>query len=204
MRLPKLVALTVAACVGLAFYGLVGTALVAPEQIREVTQYKEPVRPTYVVPAEVAPIVRDLALDMNLVQYMKIEVVPDVSRCGGGNASNTAACMNNGTLIWPQAMFNTRPDQQYALFAHEYLHFVWAEIDPEYRNSLLPYLDSVWNTVPRFNKRLDTYTGLTSDDKYNEIQAYSCTEVADFKIPAPLLAYCTKYIPNRSVLPSYY
>lgn len=204
MRLPKLVALTVAACVGLAFYGLVGTALVAPEQIREVTQYKEPVRPTYVVPAEVAPIVRDLALDMNLVQYMKIEVVPDVSRCGGGNASNTAACMDNGTLIWPQAMFNTRPDQQYALFAHEYLHFVWAEIDPAERQTLSPSLEYVWANVPRFNKRLDTYAGLTSEDRYNEMQAYACTEIADWKLPQDLLNYCVKYIPNRSVLPSYY
>lgn len=200
MRLPKAAGITIAIMV-VAFYVL---AAWGDSTLTQQATTQEPPRTTYELPAQVAPYVSTLGLDTNLVQYMKVEVTPDGAKCSDGTAQNAAACMENGVMIWPQQMFATRPDQQYALFAHEYLHFVWAEITPAERQALSPSLEYVWANVPRFNKRLDTYAGLTSEDRYNEMQAYACTEIADWKLPQDLLNYCVKYIPNRSVLPSYY
>lgn len=166
-------------------------------------QEKKAARQTYEVPAQAATLVRDLGLDMNLVQYMKIELPQDASVCSGNSAA-TAACFGNGTLIYPQTMFNTRSDQQLALFGHEYLHFVWGEITESERQNLRPALDWTVVNVPNFNKRLDSYQNLSEADRYNELQAYACTEITGWKLPENLRAYCVKYIPNRSVLPSYY
>lgn len=142
---------------------------------------------TYPVPDEVLKVSTQLGLDQSIVPRIQY-TIGSTGPCQG---EGYWACYQSGH-IW---LKEVRP--QY--LAHEYLHYIWSNYPESNKVTLL--LQEIYNNSPALQKRLQFY-------RPNEIQGelfpIICTEVADWKLQPELLAECTKWIPNRGLLPSYY
>jgi hypothetical protein len=154
----------------------------------------------YPIPPEVEPIVQQVDIDHTVLSKVDIRLDQGSGPCG----EKRGACYSAGVLYFPRSIFSQKQPFQNALFSHEYMHFIWdkyANLDT--KNTLQPILIDKYNSNPKLRDRLSTYPK-EGDTFVSELQAYTCTEMADNELGSELYNYCTKYLPNRNALPSYY
>lgn len=149
-----------------------------------------PVVKTYAVPAEIQPIVDRLGITDRTV-----EIRTDFPCIVGSKACfDTAIHFPLSTLKEPELKQNT-------ILAHEYMHYVYDNQPESVKKRVGALARTLYEQTPRFQARMNWYEDhnfLTED----ELIAVGCTEVDDSVLPAELLEYCTKHVPNRLALPS--
>lgn len=165
---------------------LLVVAFPSPKKVETpATPKPAPVVKTYPVPPEVLKVSIQLGLDQSIVSQIQY-TLGSTGPCTG---PGFWGCYRSGQ-IW---LLDVQP---YRL-AHEYLHYVY-QTTPEVRNlNLRP----IYDNNPSLRNGMRNYTSVQID---NELFPVICTQVADYKLPADVLATCTKYLPNRSILPSDY
>src|ERR1035437_7042627 len=116
---------------------------------------------TYAIPAQIQPIVQDLGIDPAFLSQAEV-IVGDTSLCGPSDLKDEAACSVSSTpfkIIIPESTIQLPYYQHNALFAHEYLHYVWDTMSVADQNALLPYIDEVYKANATYlNERLSGYT----------------------------------------------
>lgn len=104
--------------------------------------------------------------------------------------------------------YKGRMDQEsLAIVAHEYLHAVWYYTEPTQRAALTASLEAFHQRYKgNFDLRLHSYhaAGITGEPLTSELHSFIGTEVLDSVLPPELIAWYSRWIPNRNALPSYF
>lgn len=193
-------------------YGL--RALISPTEVTSPPStpsvVSSPLPTTFPVPVQVQPIVTKLGI--NPIEVRKIQIyVPETStKCNGVLADGAAvACYFNGK---PPAIYMPSPTltskDATSTFAHEYMHYVWSNLVTDAEKTALTasvekfYQANLRVVEPRFKSYVAS--GVVGERLTDEKQATFCTEISDWRLPADFRAYCTRHLPNRNALPSFY
>lgn len=154
---------------------------------------------TYQRDPSLVAVMDDLNLDysdLNLI-YVSFE----------GQAGEIAGMyVSDGLTKTVQVRYGLSAEALPELLSHEYLHYIQHTKPVEatlYRSQLY----ALYAKNAELQRRVGPYkTGAvcqntaTSCDDWKELQAYACTELPDYELPAELLSFCNKYLPNRSDL----
>lgn len=135
---------------------------------------------THSTPPEVLKVSQELGLDQNVISQIEFTL----GSAGPCSAPGYWGCYKYNH-IW---LTEVKPHY----LAHEYLHHV--------KNPKLN-LRPIYDQNSLLQQGMRNYTPEQID---NELFPVICTQVADYKLPADVLAECTKYVPNRNILPSHY
>ena len=139
---------------------------------------------TYPIPPQIQPLITQLGIDQSTAQKLEYHISA-TNPCGG----TTWGCYQL-KQIW------INEPVPYKL-AHEYLHYIYFTT-PEVRSlNLRPLYDN----NPLLRQGMRNYT---PEEIEKELFPVICTQVADYKLPPEILQACTKYLPNRNILPSDY
>ncbi len=179
---------------GLAQYNLSGYD--TPAQPKVVAEVKPPL-PTYPRVPEVDQMFRDLGIT-NIAQ-VEVKLTDDTGCTPSPTLRGCAFSYDDHMTMYLTSAWRREPNR-YSTIAHEYLHWMWSKGDRANATDLM----AVYNSNSYFQQRMSfyNYLGVGSEPFLNELNSTTCTEWADSALPFNLLAYCTKHIPNRSLLPS--
>lgn len=176
----------------------------------DVVATPEPTVKTYTVPAQVDPIVTKLGINRSTLKKVEIVTPDTATKCSGVLQDGAAvACYFDSkppTIYMPLTALRSK--EATTTFAHEYMHYVWAnEISDAERAQLGREARSFYQAnrsvvEPRFKSYLNA--GLSQDGLTNEMQAIFCTEISDSRLPRNFYNYCARFLPNRNALPSYF
>lgn len=164
--------------VGLLAIGIF-SYLTAPKKPTPVYQAPAPIK-TYPTPPEVLKVSQELGLDQNIISQIEFTL----GSAGPCTAPGYWGCYKYNH-IW---LTEVKPHY----LAHEYLHHV--------KNPKLN-LRPIYDSNPLLRQGMRNYT---PEEINTELFPVICTQVADYKLPADVLAECTKLVPNRNILPSDY
>ena len=174
----------------------------------EYNRYNKPISPvqsTYVKPKPVVAQDPTLLSDAQLLgidaSELNLEYTTDFRPNFTPPANSTIHA-----IFYPPNTLAVRPGmdktEEYAALAHEYLHFQWSKGNRAPTDALM----QVYNGNYYLRQRMSFYNslGVGSPDFVEELNSIECTEYADGSLYYVVLNYCTKYLPNRNVLPSYF
>lgn len=187
-------------------------ALIPPTEYSQPTPSvtSSPLPTSFPIPVQVQPIVTKLGIDQIEVRKIQIWVPETSAKCDGVLADGAAvACYFNSKppTIYMPAPTLTGKDAT-VTFAHEYMHYVWSnKVTPTEKASLTASIERFFQANRRVvEPRFKSYvaSGVSGDRLVDERQATFCTEISDYRLPADFRAYCTRYLPNRNALPSFY
>ncbi len=177
--------------VAAAQYNLQHPGVLAPQA----TQVK--VLPTY----PRVPKVDQMFRDLGITDIAQIEVkLSDETGCPPSpTLRGCAFTFDDHMTVYLTSAWQQAPNK-YSTIAHEYLHWQWSKGDRASSTDLM----AVYNSNSYFQQRMSfyNYLGVGSEPFLNELNSTVCTEWADSALPFNVLSYCTKHIPNRSLLPS--
>ena len=131
------------------------------------------------------------------------------AQLGACHDAKATACYENATetmFIRPETMASPKLP---TVLAHEYLHYVWYKMLGDQGRKITG--DSLMVMYSRndylgteLRWRLEPYVNLgdvPGTDAFNtELHSIWCTEVADNRMNASSLEYCSRYIPGRNAL----
>jgi hypothetical protein len=177
--------------VAAAQYNLQHQGVLAPQA----TQVK--ILPTYPRVPEVDQMFRDLGIT-NIAQ-IEVKLSDDTGCPPSPTLRGCAFTFDDHMTVYLTSVWQREPNK-YSTIAHEYLHWQWSKGDRANATELM----AVYNSNSYFQQRMSFYNdlGVGSEAFLNELNSTTCTEWADSALPFNLLSYCTKHIPNRSLLPS--
>ncbi len=92
---------------------------------------------------------------------------------------------------------------QVTTLAHEYYHYVWAMLITDAdRGNLQTSLDALELRDPWLSKSVESYESNACLDKCraSELHSFACTEMPNYALSQPYIEWCTKWVPNRSVI----
>lgn len=164
---------------------------------------------TYPIPAEISSIIDSTGIDRNELSKIRVDGSEDLTECRKMIAT-ASACYTNKTIKYPFSNVSTKSQlENNKIFSHEYLHYIWGITPAAQKDSLRPYIKNLYDSNSNaFDIRFQGYfdSGIQAYDEsfYNEWHSIIGTEIADWRIPKPLLDHYLKYLPNRNALPSYY
>lgn len=155
------------------------------------------VLPTYPRVPEVDQMFRDLGIT-NIAQ-IEVKLSDDTGCPPSPTLRGCAFTFDDHMTVYLTSVWQREPNK-YSTIAHEYLHWQWSKGDRANATELM----AVYNSNSYFQQRMSFYNdlGVGSEAFLNELNSTTCTEWADSALPFNLLNYCTKHIPNRSLLPS--
>lgn len=164
----------------------------------------EPVPAPVVLPTYPrAPEVDQMFRDLGITDIAQIEVkLTDQTACEwDATLRGCALSYSDHMTLYLTSNWQKDPNR-YSTLGHEYLHWVWVKGDRANATDLM----AVYNSNYRFKQRMAFYEklGVGSEPFLNELNSIACTEWADAALPFNLLSYCTKHVPNRGLLPSYF
>lgn len=171
----------------IAFILLSATLIAVLSQIpspapRDVTPLRA--EKTYPIPPQIQPLITQLGINQSTAQKIQYYISP-TNPCGEG----AWGCYYN-KQIWIDEPATYK-------LAHEYLHYIY-QTNPELKS--LP-LQAHYNSNPLLRQGMRNYS---PQEIETELFSVICTQVADYKLSPDILQACTKYLPNRSALPSDY
>jgi hypothetical protein len=173
-------------------------------------QVQPPISPrVYTIPTEVSSIVDSTGIDRSELSKIRVDGSEDLTECRKMIAT-ASACYTNKTIKYPFSNVSTKSQlENNKIFSHEYLHYIWGITPAAQKDSLRPYIKSLYDANRRaFDVRFQGYFngGIQAYDEkfFNEWHSIMGTEIADWRLPKPLLDHYTKHLPNRNALPSYY
>ena len=160
-------------------------------------------QPTYPIPPELATIIQQTGIDSNTLSRVQVKLDSGVGVCP---TENTSACYSDSVIYYPRKNLSIGQKSQNSIFAHEYMHFIWDKVtlDDE-KAQLTQSLLNLYGSNPKFKTRLEGNSYDPQSKNFtDELHSFACTEVYDDELGAALKAHCSKYLPNRNALPSYY
>lgn len=174
----------------------------------EYNRYNKPISPvqsTYVKPKPVVTQDPTLLADAQLLGIDASELNLEYTTDFNANVTVSGNSVINAIFYYPNKI-GIRPGMdktnELKSIAHEYLHYQWSRRNRAPTDALM----QVYNSNYYLRQRMEPYNqlGIGSDDFIDELNSIECTEYADGSLYYVVLNYCTKYLPNRNVLPSYF
>lgn len=86
------------------------------------------------------------------------------------------------------------------ILAHEYIHYQWTLMDDGVRDSVVEVYERLQKDDPWIKQRLNDYHHCDTECMANEATAYSCTELAPYRLTEEYNDFCNQFITNRKVL----
>jgi len=178
--------------VAAAQYNLKNPGVLAPQSSVPVK-----VLPTYPRVPEVDQMFRDLGITD--IAQIEVKLTDDTGCTPSPTLRGCAFSYSDHMTMYLTSVWQREPNR-YSTIAHEYLHWQWRKGDRANATELM----AVYNSNSYFQQRMSfyNYLGVGSEPFLNELNSTVCTEWADSALPFNVLSYCTKHIPNRSLLPS--
>lgn len=176
----------------------------ASDSVQQTTYQK----PKFQLDSRIISLADQIGINRDDLVKAKTQIVPPQD-CGTiGNKA--ASCFDGESILIYDNIFTEPIDEQRSTLAHEYLHWVWEyKLSNSERSALIDQIRVVYNKnstafAPRFQSYFSGGTQPYSDEFFNEWHSIIGTEIADWRIPEPLLTHYKTYLPNRNALPSYY
>lgn len=152
-------------------------------------------------PAPTQPALRQDPQVVAVMQHLGL----DYSRLNliyGDNPSST----HDASFVTPNTVYITskvRPDSLNILVSHEYLHYV-QYINRSEEQALYPSIQRTMDTNTYLQQRIASYPVCDTNcfTRQDEAMAYACTEMPDSALQPDFVAWCNKYLPQRSLLSS--